>query len=141
MTNSADERRKNKRVNVRIPAGVYFKNNPSECIDAEILDISLGGAFVHCTVPINIGDEIIVEIRFTQSQLLDAKVVVTAEKTDPSAASIFPEKAIVKWARGSSHSGFGIAFVHLHPEKQEFLKKLIQYFENLKRSGLTLTNR
>lgn len=135
------ERRKHKRIAVKIPAGIYFKNRPTECLDAEILDLSLGGAFVHCTAPIRIGDEILVEIRFAETQLIEAKVVIANDQAADKIKSNISERVVVKWARGSSHSGFGVEFVDLEPDKREYLAKLLQYFENLKKNGVHLPNR
>ncbi len=134
------ERRKHKRVPVKIPAGVYFKSKPDECIDAEIRDISLGGAFVHCLAELTIGEEILVEIRFEETQLIEARVVIANHMSGNIPANI-PEQVVVKWARGSAESGFGVAFVDLKPDKKEFLAKLLLYFDNLKKSGVMLPNR
>ncbi len=131
------ERRRHKRIPVKIPATIFFKTKPEEGMPAEILDLSLGGAFVHCTIPIKIGEEIVLEVRFNETQLLDAKVVITTQKKKDGIS----EKAVVRWARGSSTSGFGVEFTQLEDEKEEFLSKLLQYFENLKKSGVHLPNR
>lgn len=131
------ERRRHKRIPVKIPATIFFKNKPEAGMPAEILDLSLGGAFVHCTIPIKIGEEILLEVRFNETQLLDAKVVITTQKKKDGIS----EKAVVRWARGSSTSGFGVEFLQLEDEKEEFLTKLLQYFENLKKSGVHLPNR
>lgn len=133
------ERRRHKRIPVKIPATIFFKDKPKEGMAAEILDLSLGGAFVHCTIPIKIGEEILLEVRFNETQLLDAKVVITTQKKKDGAG--ISEKAVVRWARGSSTSGFGVEFQQLEEEKEEFLTKLLQYFENLKKSGVHLPNR
>ena len=137
------ERRRHKRIPVKIPATIYFKDKPTEGKPAEILDLSLGGAFVHCTIPIKIGEEILLEVRFNETQLLDAKVVITVrkEKTETKKNSEITEQAVVRWARGSSNSGFGVEFTNLPGDKQAFLDKLLQYFENLKKSGVHLPNR
>ncbi len=133
------ERRRHKRIPVKIPATIYFKDKPNDPKPAEILDLSLGGAFVHCTIPIKIGEEIILEVRFNETQLIDAKVVITTSPKKQSAQ--ITEAAVVRWARGSSSSGFGVEFLHLPSEQQAFLDKLLQYFENLKKSGVRLPNR
>lgn len=133
------ERRRHRRIPVKIPATIFFKDKPKEGKPAEILDLSLGGAFVHCTIPIKIGEEVVLEVRFNETQLLDAKVVITTavKKNDSGIA----EKAVVRWARGSSNSGFGVEFTNLPQDKEAFLDKLLQYFENLKKSGVHLPNR
>jgi len=122
------EKRKYKRVGVSIPAGVYLKDDPHAVIDAEILDISEGGAFIHCMAPIAIGQEVLVEIRFGETKYLDGKVVPHLGSKGASPENI-RERSVVCWARGSNRSGFGIQFLGLKPEKREFLAKLIKYFE------------
>lgn len=138
------ERRRHKRIPVKIPATIYFKGNPAEGKPAEILDLSLDGAFVHCTIPIKIGEEILLEVRFNEIQLLAAKVVIaTAPKQNDGKKKDagIAENVVVKWARGSSNSGFGVEFTNLLGDKQAFLDKLLHYFENLKQSGVHLPNR
>ncbi|MBI4404713.1 MAG: PilZ domain-containing protein [Deltaproteobacteria bacterium] len=139
MKPSPADRRKYQRVAVRIPAGVYLKSKPYDVIDAEILDISTGGAFVHCTAPINIGEEVIVEIRFGETRLLDGRVV-PHDKLNAQIPTTAPEQSIVRWARGSSYSGFGIEFTNLRPEKKKFVVKLVEYFESLKNAGVSINN-
>ena len=133
------ERRRHKRIPVKIPATIYFKGKPNDPKPAEILDLSLGGAFVHCSIPIKIGEEIILEVRFNETQLLEAKVVIASNPR--KVESTLSEEAVVRWARGSSNSGFGVEFLHLPSEQQAFLDKLLQYVENLKKSGVRLPNR
>lgn len=100
-------------------------------VPCQIIDISIGGAFIHCTAPINIGEEIYVEIHFEQSEKLPAKVI-----RDPAHSKELskPEKSIVRWVRGSSKSGFGVEFVELSREKKEYLERLIKYFNDRKSS-------
>lgn len=132
-----NEHRKHNRVPVRIPVGIYRKSKPQDAIDAEILDISEGGAFVHCSYPIKIGEEIAIEIRFAETTVLEGKVV----EHDEAMATLLPEASregsIVKWTRSSSVPGFGLQFETLRPDKVKFLRKLVQYFEKLHKAGVS----
>ena len=135
------ERRRHHRVPVRINAGVFAKDKPGEFFPAEILDLSLGGAFVHCPCPIRTGQEIFLEIRFDETQLVEAKVVIANEVMAENLPNSISEKVVVRWARGASSDGFGVAFVSLNGEKREFIAKMMAYFESLKKSGVQLPSR
>ena len=135
------ERRRFKRTPVKIEAAVYIKAKPSECVPAELLDLSLGGAFVNCSTPMRLGEELLIEIRFSEAVLFEARVVVANETASRAAVASLTEKVIVRWTRGSGQAGFGVEFVALTPKNKEFLAKLLHYFEDLKRSGVYLPNR
>lgn len=122
-------RRKHPRIEVGVTGSLYMAAPPTNPVPCQILDISLGGAFIHCTAPIQIGQEIFVEIHFETSTLLSAKVV-----RDPADASNLagPAKSIVRWVRGSSKAGFGVEFVGLAEKKRAYLSKLIEHFNTAK---------
>ncbi len=124
----------NKRKFPRIEVGVtglvhVVKTASKEPVPCQIIDISIGGAFIHCTAPIEIGEEIYIEIHFEANETLAAKVI-----HDPrdKAGLAKPEKSIVRWVRGSSKSGFGVEFVGLCDEKKAYLEKLVQFYETQK---------
>lgn len=126
MRNDGPERRKHQRVPVTVPAGIYFKNRPGEVIDAEILDLSEGGAFVHCETPLRLGEEILVEIRFAETSFLEGKTVTHVKEGE------FKEQSFIRWARGTKPTGFGIEFGALSPQKRDFLAKLVRHFAKAK---------
>ena len=131
------ERRKHPRPRVKIPATIIVKGS-DERFEGEILDISLGGAFVHCTAPITVDQEIELEIDFSRAETLDAKVVVNQDAQSAKIPNTITEKVVIRWARGSSKSGFGVAFVNMNEEeKMDFVERVIRYFENLKKSGIS----
>jgi hypothetical protein len=127
------ERRRYVRIPVNIPAGVYVKDQPYDGIDAEILSISMGGAFVHCHSRVALGKEVLIEIRFAETRLLEAKVTDLKNDVPPAGT---PEKSVVKWS-SEDEAGFGVEFVDLSPENRRFLTKLVQYFENLAQAGVS----
>jgi hypothetical protein len=109
-------------------------------MDAEILDISEGGAFVHCPTLIAVGKEVIVEIRFAETKIIEGKVVEHEEIVASMAPGSSKETSVVRWQReNSGQVGFGIEFSSLAPESQKFLLKLVQYFEQLQRAGVTFS--
>jgi c-di-GMP-binding flagellar brake protein YcgR len=126
----ATNKRKHPRVRVGVSGSVFLGSDPDTAIPCEVLDVSLGGAFIHCTAPISIGQEILVEIHFESNALLTGKVVHESNTDIKQLGK--PEKSVVRWVRGSSHSGFGVEFLSLSPEKKEFLSKLVTYFANKK---------
>lgn len=117
------DHRKYIRVPLAVSGAIHIEGGKKP-IPCEIVDISLGGAFVHCTAPIEIGQKILVEIHFETSTKLDAKVVHDSENTQE--AFHIPEKSIVRWVRGSSKSGFGIEFVQMPEAKKTFLNRVIE---------------
>ena len=131
---------KAKRVPVRIPVGVYLKDRPHDVIDAEILDISEGGAFVQCNAPIALGQEVILEIRFAETKILEGKVI-EHEAVKESLPANLPQNSVIRWAKDDEKAGFGIEFLGLKPDKKKFLAKLVQYFEQLDRAGVTFKAR
>jgi Tfp pilus assembly protein PilZ len=117
---SSLDRRLHPRANVSIPGTVYLKSDPSKNYAAEILDLSIGGAFVHCTAPILIGQEILLEILFEQSKMnLNARVVQSP------ANNVNKQPSVVRWVRGSSKSGFGVQFVSLNDTSKAYLQQLV----------------
>jgi Tfp pilus assembly protein PilZ len=126
------------RLGVSIPAIVIVRDKPKDRIEAEIINISEGGAFVHCTAPIRIGQEIFLEIQFGETKLLAVKVI---KLEDEDWGGKFPEqgqeKSVVKWVRGTSVTGFGVQFVDIKKDNKEFVKRLFHYFESLGKAGVS----
>lgn len=139
MKNAAENNRRHPRISVRIPALIYVKSNPGKAIRAEISNISEGGAFVHCSIPIVPGEELNVEILFAHTRLIEGRVMNEEETIQKIiSSSSVKEVSIVRWVRGTSESGFGIQFTELTPEKREFLKKIVGYFQKLVDAGFEL---
>lgn len=119
---SSLNRRQHPRAPVSIPGAIYLKSDPGNKFDAEILDLSIGGAFVHCTAPILIGQEILLEILFEKANLnVSAKVIQNYQPT----ASLNKQPSVVRWVRGSSKSGFGVQFVSLNDKSKDFLQRIV----------------
>lgn len=132
--NKSDSR-KFQRVTVRIPVEVQVKSRPGAPIDGEILDLSVGGAFVHCTAPVRVGDEVRIEIRFLEPKHLTAQITETVTPDAPPPKKV-SEAVVVRWARGSSTAGFGVEFKDLSAEGKAYLERVMRYFEQLARSGV-----
>ena len=111
---------------------IYVNAERTVSVPCEILDISLGGAFIHCTAKIAIGQEVLVEIHFETNTLLAAKVI-----RDPNEVVALrePEKSVVRWVRGSSKSGFGVEFVGMGDSKRTYLQKLIVHFDRMRKEA------
>ncbi len=124
------DHRKYVRVPLTVTGAIHLEGESGNPIPCEIVDISLGGAFLHCTAPIEIGQVILVEIHFETNTTLTAKVVHDAEDTQK--AFRIPEKSIVRWVRGSSKSGFGIEFVKLGEAKRVYLNRVVEAFSRSK---------
>lgn len=119
-----DERRKHKRYPVKISAGIYFPKQPGKVIDAEVLDISVGGAFVNCTEALPSGMEVLVELRFGELWTFEGKIV----RNDRALANL-SQPSVVRWTTASSKPGFGIEFQGLDPEKRKDLQYLMTVLE------------
>jgi len=135
MNTKAEQNRKFQRVTVRIPVRVQLKSRPGAPLDGELIDLSVGGAFVHCTAPVRVGDEVQIEIRFLEPKQLTAQITETVAPNAPPAKTL-SEAVVVRWARGSSSSGFGVEFKELSDEGRAYLERIVKYFEQLQRSGV-----
>jgi len=135
-TEEAPGKRRHPRVEVRIPSKVYGKSNSESPISGTITNMSEGGAFLECADKIEIGEEIVIEIRFNEAQLFEG-VVVPEEERGPVPAET-PEVSTIRWVdKGESTTGFGIEFKGLQSDKRDFLKRIIKYFESLEKAGVT----
>ncbi len=126
-----ENRRRAKRIEVKIPVRISLKSSPEKIFACFILDISEGGAFVHGTAPILIGEEVDVEILFEGNQKFEAvatdyQSLLEKLKLADSTPAALP--SVVRWARGTSNAGFGIEFLNLSGEKLAFLHRLISHF-------------
>jgi Tfp pilus assembly protein PilZ len=115
-------RRIHPRARVSIPGAVYLKDEPSKKYDAEILDLSIGGAFVHCTAPILLGQEILLEIFFDKARMLN----VSARVIQATVRQLDKQASVVRWVRGSSKSGFGVQFVQLNAGNSKALQAIVK---------------
>lgn len=135
---STPAHRKHQRIAVRIPVAIRVKSRPGVRFEAEILDMSLGGAFVHCTAPVAVGEQVTLEIDMTtpqSSQQVHGQVITLEQTTTPPPVE---EAVVVKWARGSSNSGFGVEFSSLSDANRTALERLLRYFEQLASCGVKL---
>jgi PilZ domain len=128
------ERRRTKRVPVRIPARIYLDDNPKHFIEAEILDLSEGGAFVSGRSSFALGGQVLVEILLDQAKFIHGVVVVWENLPQPNLPPQLTEPSVVRWSN-SEHTGFGVEFLNMSPEKKQFLRDIMAYFEKLNRAG------
>jgi len=116
------------RLPVRIPVSIYIDGNTKKKFEGEIINISMGGAFVHCVAPIQIGQKVHLEMFFDKAQIVREKkthTVPASDKVKTSLPELTPEASVVRWVRGSSDTGFGVQFEGLQTDKQSFLGDLI----------------
>lgn len=134
--NPSQSRRTKVRIPVLIPAGIYRPDRPNEPVDAEIRNISLGGAFVHCRVPMQINQELMIEIRFGEGKVVPIRVTETSEEPPP-APGLESALSRVRWTQEKAAEGFGVEFSNLGPDARAYLETLLRYFEKLARAGVT----
>jgi len=133
------EHRKGSRINVRIPTTVYLENRKIEC---EIVNLSAAGAYVHCDADWKVGQEVRVELHFRGKVVLPGRTTTWEELREP-----IPEmpremsaQTVVRWTAVESQqqpAGFGVEFTDLQRGDQELLQKIIRYYDNLKKAGVT----
>jgi c-di-GMP-binding flagellar brake protein YcgR len=129
------DQRKNPRLAVIIPARVYPKGDPSKAVQVELLNMSTGGAFVKGLVQIKLGEEIVLKIDLFETCSIEGEVVDMAKAPGDLSNTKIEEKSIVRWARGSSRNGFGVEFVDLSPEKQEYLSKVLDHLKSIAKTS------
>ncbi len=120
------ERRKHTRVDVKIPAGIYFKGN-YQYLDAEILDLSETGAYIQCSTPLEIGKEIMLEIRFGESRIVAGEVMQDTKKLNATFNKDNRQVSVVRWNKVGDDVGFGIEFKDLAPDKRMYIRTVIQH--------------
>lgn len=95
--------RRSQRIELRIPVTVHIHNSSGVRVyDAELVNISEGGAFVKGVFPLELGAVVTLRVGETQ---VDSKV---------------------RWVRGSSQSGFGAQFEGLARVKEAFISQLLK---------------
>lgn len=129
-------RRAQVRIPVQIPAGIFRPDRPSEAVEAEIKNISLGGAFVHCRVPMAINQELMIEIRFGEGKVVPVRVV-DLDVEPPEAPGKEAALSRVRWTQDDTTEGFGVEFSSLGPDVKAYLESLLRYFEKLSKAGVT----
>ena len=130
--------RKHERIPVKIPARLVLKTR-SKSFDGEILNLSEGGAFVASSETVMAGEEILLEIRFSEARTLNS-IVVQNEVFNPEEAK-FEEVfrlGVVRWNNESGASGFGVEFTENSEDQKQFLRKVLAYFEQLAKAGVSL---
>ena len=125
-----------------MPAKVIIGEKPARTYEAEIVDISAGGAFLHCDAPVQLGERIRVELRFGETTIIEGSVIQRDAKF--KAATQGPEMvevSVVRWARGTQRSGIGVEFAELSDDKFSFLSRIMEYFSHVAKAGVTLTGK
>ncbi len=134
------EQRRWVRVPARIPVSITLKQQNTAPIQAEILNISPGGAFVKCQLAVPIGAKIELEIHFRETKLLEAKVIEHELFFNQGPPLSEQELSIVRWTKAHPDGGFGVEFVHLKSETRHFVDALLRYFRHLAKAGVSFTN-
>ena len=119
------ERRKDPRLPLKIRAQVSTSPDFANSIEAEILDISRSGAFVHCLMPIEIGQQIFVRVHFDELQVLSGTVIPLGQlrQMKPKDRETRSQSQI-RWVRGSQQSGFGMRFMNMDASQRAFVDRV-----------------
>lgn|SRR3989338_2598961 len=128
------ERRRHRRERVRIPAGIYFKDS-HQYLDAEIIDLSEGGAYIQCNTPLEIGKEIVLEIRFGESQIVTGTVIQDMKKLETLLDPSDRQASIVRWNKVGNTAGFGVEFIGLSAQRKTFIRTVVQHLTSVRRQN------
>ncbi len=123
MEQGGRDRRRFKRVNVKLSASIRVGSGKQ--MDAEIRNISRGGALLHCTTPIAaVGQELFVTINLKNSSLELKAMVSDRGEVELELDDEEPDKSVIRWVGDES---FGVQFVDLKPEKEAYLAQLVEF--------------
>ncbi len=134
---AAPSRRAQARITVQIPARVYRPNKPQEAVEAEIKNISTGGAYIHCRIPMQVDQELMIEIHFGEGKVIPVRVVEELPDEVPSSPGQDKALSRVRWTEQKAALGFGVEFSSQGPEMQKYLASLVAYYEKLTKAGVT----
>jgi hypothetical protein len=114
MLHYLETARRSPRFDVGVPVTVRIRiGNKETAFEAEILNISEGGAFIHGVFPVALGDRLTIEVS------------LTGIAQDADSETFMQLKSEVCWLRGSSESGFGIRFTEKENERRGNVARLI----------------
>lgn len=139
--NVDNKNRRHDRVNVRIPVRIHPQRESHRAYEGEILNLSEGGAFVAADAPFEVGAELSLEFRFAEIRKFTSRVV--EEREAPTAAKTSLETqhpitaGIVRWQEEKTKVGFGVEFHAVEIADREYLQKVIAYFVNLAKAGVS----
>lgn len=126
---NGEDRRQFKRVPVRMPVRI-FAPAVREPINGEILNISEGGAFISASHQLQEGQNVLLEVQFSELELLHSRVTSWKEQLPPPDGDA-KEDSVVRWIHEVAGRGFGVQFIDLSPTAKDFIKKLVSYFDRL----------
>lgn len=137
-----EKNRRHERVNVRISVRILPKRESHRAYEGEVLNLSEGGAYISCDAPIEVGSELALEFRFAEIRKFTSRVVDEREAHNAanvsSIASEHPIAAgIIRWQQDRTKSGFGVEFTSLDPDQRAYLQKVLAYFLQLAKAGVT----
>lgn len=106
------------------------------------MNLSEGGAFITADAPFEVGAELSIEFRFAEIQKFTSRVVedrtVTATPTTKGAGAEHPlTSGIVRWQEERTKVGFGVEFTDYTSDQQIYLQKVIAYFLQLAKAGVS----
>lgn len=148
------------RVEVRIAAKIQIAQKNSTQTprrsEGEIWNLSEKGAYIRTDAPCQVGEQVMLEIQFTGPVVLAGKATTwealrglavhsasTAKESKSAGTSELPKRfssdTIVRWtsAEPKSPEGFGVEFTALDPSGLGLLRKILHYYEILRRAGVS----
>ncbi|MCB0405282.1 MAG: PilZ domain-containing protein [Bdellovibrionales bacterium] len=128
----AESKRKEERLAICLPVEIQLADKPAQKIAGEIRNLSEGGAYVVCPVPIEVGQRLTLSFHFQQSHTFSVLVVAHPELREESAE----EFSVVRWTDPKQSGAFGVEFSKLDTPTKDVIRSLIRYFHLLKKAGV-----
>jgi len=122
-----EDRRKSKRTNIKIPVELILTRQEGTVrTQAQITNLSEGGAFIHCTEEMKEGETIFLRLQYEERNLFKARVVASGEGF-PGPDS---QEAVVRWLQRTSGKGFGIEFLDLKSATKKIISDILSQKQN-----------
>ena len=126
-----EDRRRFPRYDATIPVRLDFPLAGRPPLEAQILNLSLGGAKIYCEEPlIIVGEQLVIHVPF-QELKLGAKVTSMAE-TELQIDEADLETSVVRWV-DENEKTFGVEFTGITTDSLVLLEELVEKFRLLTR--------
>lgn len=122
------EQRKHPRVDISFPAEVTL-HGKKKTIEATVINISEGGAFLQVEEPFKRGDLLQLRVFLDTEELqvnTEAEVVYESEEDTYDENTISTVEGMETWVKRGGVRGIGVKFLTLSREERQFLKNVLQ---------------
>jgi hypothetical protein len=125
---SGQERRRHKRVDCSLPILLYVQGHPQP-IQAAVKNLSISGAFVQANEPIPKGENVLLEFKASEINMIHGRVAGEKSASRPGAVDPVTESSVVRWVQQVAGSGIGVEFINVRPDAQKFINELVDFLD------------